>query len=180
MNRYYDKIMKKSIVLIVLAALIVHVFLLSGLRFTAWPEMLSYPYLRNNGYLLYKDMIHPYPPILTMVLSIVYKLFGYKLIVLKIFTWLIILVNDILIFLVAKKITKSVKYSVLSLISYILLQPFLEGNQLWFDLAVRRLRGAGLRRRRAAGRSVAPSDKPETNVLRRGSRRADRTPSAPA
>ena len=113
-----------------------HVFLLSGLRFTAWPEMLSYPYLRNNGYLLYRDMIHPYPPILTMVLSIVYKLFGYKLIVLKIFTWLIILVNDILIFLVAKKITKSVKYSVLSLISYILLQPFLEGNQLWFDLAV--------------------------------------------
>ena len=128
--------MKKSMVLMVLVALVVHVFLLSGLRFTAWPEMLSYPYLRNNGYLLYRDMIHPYPPILTMVLSIVYKLFGYKLIVLKIFTWLIILVNDILIFLVAKKITKSVKYSVLSLISYILLQPFLEGNQLWFDLAV--------------------------------------------
>ena len=128
--------MKKSIMLIVLAVLIVHVFLLSGLRFTAWPEMLSYPYLRNNGYLLYKDMIHPYPPVLTMALSIIYKLFGYKLIVLKVFTWLMILANDVLIFLIAKKLTKSFKFSVLSLMFYILVQPFLEGNQLWFDLAI--------------------------------------------
>ncbi len=128
--------MKKSIVLIVLAALIVHVFLLSGLRFTAWPEMLSYPYLRNNGYLLYKDMVHPYPPVLTMALSIVYKLFGYKLIVLKIFTWLIILVNDILIFLIAKKLAKKNIFALASLSLYVVTQPFLEGNQLWFDLAI--------------------------------------------
>ena len=128
--------MKKSIILIVLAALVVHVFLLSGLRFTAWPEMLSYPYLRNNGYLLYKDMIHPYPPILTMALSIVYKLFGYKLIVLKVFTWLTILANDILIFLVAKKLTKKNIFALISLSLYVVTQPFLEGNQLWFDLAI--------------------------------------------
>lgn len=113
-----------------------HVFVLSGLRFTAWPEMLSYPYLRNNGYLLYKDMIHPYPPVLTMALSIVYKLFGYKLIVLKVFTWAIVLANDILVFFLVKYLTRNVKYSILSLISYILLQSFLEGNQLWFDLVI--------------------------------------------
>jgi len=98
--------------------------------------MLSYPYLRNNGYLLYKDMIHPYPPVLAMALSIVYKLFGYKLIALKVFTWLIILANDILIFLISKKLTKSFKFSVLSLAFYVTIQPFLEGNQLWFDLAI--------------------------------------------
>lgn len=136
MSRYYDKIMKKSIVLIGLAALVVHVFLLSGLRFTAWPEMLSYPYLRNNGFLLYKDMIHPYPPVLTMALSIIYKLFGYKLIVLKVFTWLIILVNDVLIFLIVKKMVNSERWAVISVIFYVLIQPFLEGNQLWFDLAI--------------------------------------------
>jgi len=128
--------MKKSIVIIVLAALVVHVFLLSGLRFTAWPEMLSYPYLRNNGFLLYKDMIHPYPPVLTMALSIIYKLFGYKLIVLKVFTWLIILVNDVLIFLIVKKMVNSERWAVISVIFYVLIQPFLEGNQLWFDLAI--------------------------------------------
>ena len=128
--------MKKSIVIIVLAALVVHVFLLSGLRFTAWPEMLSYPYLRNNGYLLYRDMIHPYPPVLTMALSIVYKLFGYRLIVVKVFTWLIILVNDVLIFLVAKKLSKKNIFALISLSLYVFTQPFLEGNQLWFDLAI--------------------------------------------
>lgn len=98
--------------------------------------MFSYPYLRNNGYLLYKDMIHPYPPVLTMVLSIVYKLFGYKLIALKVFTWLIILANDILIFLIARKLTKKNTFALLALLLYVFTQPFLEGNQLWFDLAI--------------------------------------------
>ena len=126
----------KKYYLVILILLGIHLFLLINLKFTVWPEMLSYPYLRNNGYLLYKDMIHPYPPVLTMALSIVYKLFGYKLIALKVFTWLIILANDILIFLISKKLTKSFKFSVLSLAFYVTIQPFLEGNQLWFDLAI--------------------------------------------
>lgn len=126
----------KKVYLLLLVLLGIHLFLLVNLKFTAWPEMLSYPYLRNNGYLLYKDMIHPYPPVLTMALSIVYKLFGYKLIVLKIFTWLIILVNDVLIFLIVKKMVNSERWAVISVIFYVLIQPFLEGNQLWFDLAI--------------------------------------------
>ena len=126
----------KRIYIFLVILLLIHLFLLFNLKFTAWPEMLSYPYLRNNGYLLYKDMIHPYPPVLTMALSVIYKLFGYKLIVLKIFTWLIILANDVLIFLIVKKLTKSFKFSVISLMLYVLTQPFLEGNQLWFDLAI--------------------------------------------
>lgn len=126
----------KKVYLLILVLLGIHLFLLVNLKFTAWPEMLSYPYLRNNGYLLYKDMIHPYPPVLTMALSIIYKLFGYKLIVLKVFTWLIILVNDVLIFLVAKKISKKNIFALASLFLYVVAQPFLEGNQLWFDLAI--------------------------------------------
>lgn len=118
------------------ALLLVHLFLLVNLQFTAWPEMMSYAYLRNNGFLLYRDMIHPYPPILTMALSFAYKIFGYKLEVLKIISWSIILFNDVLIFLIAKKLTRKEKFAFLSLASYILLQPFLDGNQLWFDLAI--------------------------------------------
>ncbi len=109
---------------------------LINLRFTAWPEMLSYPYLRNNGYLLYKDMIHPYPPLLTMILSVIFKIFGYKLIILKLFTWIIILSVDVLIFYIAKSLTKNVKYPVFALIFYVIAQPFLDGNMLWFDLAI--------------------------------------------
>lgn len=122
---------------LVLALLLgVHIFLLENLQFTAWPEMLSYPYLRNSGFLLYKDMIHPYPPVLTMFLSILYKFFGYKLIVLKLVTWLMILVNDVLVFLIVKKITNKYGFALLSLTLYALTQPFLEGNMLWFDLAI--------------------------------------------
>lgn len=126
----------KKIYLILIALLGLHLFLLANLRFTAWPEMLSYPYLRNHGYLLYKDMIHPYPPILTIALSIIYKLFGYKLIVLKLFTWLTVLTNDILIFLVVRKLTGRSLLAVVGLLFYVLIQSFLEGNMLWFDLAI--------------------------------------------
>lgn len=131
-----NKLKSRVVFLITFGLLAIHLFLLVNLRFTAWPEMLSFPYLRNNGYLLYKDMIHPYPPLLTMALAYIYEIFGYKLIVLKAVTWGIILVNDVLIFLIGKSLTKSIKYSLLGLISYILLQPFLDGNMLWFDLAI--------------------------------------------
>jgi len=126
----------KKYLLVIFLILVIHVILLINLRFTAWPEMLSYAFLRNNGFLLYKDMVHPYPPVLTMTLSIIYKLFGYKLMVLKAVTWLIILANDILVFLIVKKSTRRSLWAVVGLLFYVSAQPFLEGNQLWFDLAI--------------------------------------------
>lgn len=128
--------MKKTTLFLLILLLGAHLFLLVNLRFTAWPEMLAYPYLRNNGFLLYKDMIHPYPPVLTMALSIAYKWFGYKLWVMKVATWSMILVNDVLIYLIIKKLTKSIKWSMIGVLFYVFLQPFLEGNMLWFDLAI--------------------------------------------
>ena len=126
----------KKVYLILAGFLLFHLFLLFNLRFTAWPEMVSYPYLLNNGFKLYTDFVHPYPPVLTLFLAGLYKIFGYKLIVLKTFTWLLILSNDVLIFLIVKKLTKYNLGAILTLASYVLLQSFLEGNQLWFDLAI--------------------------------------------
>ncbi len=126
--------MKKYIPIILLLSF--HLFLLAQLRFTAWPEMLSYAYLKNHGFLLYKDMIHPYPPVLTLVLSYVYKAFGYDLIVLKTFSWAIILFSDLCVWLLAREITKKDTAAILSLAVYVFLQPVLEGNMLWFDIAI--------------------------------------------
>ena len=126
----------KKFWLLLLMLLGLHLLLLINLQFTAWPEMFSYAFLRNNGFLLYKDMVYPYPPVLVLGLSILYKLFGYKLIVLKLATWAIILVSDILIFLIVKKVTSRSLLAVGSLLFYVLTQPFLSGNQLWFDLAI--------------------------------------------
>lgn len=126
----------KKIYFTLIGLLGLHLFLLTKLQFTAWPEMFSFPYLFNNGFRLYGDMVHPYPPVLTLSLSILYKLFGYKLAVLKVATWTLILANDILIFLIVKKATGQKIFAFLSLIFYLTLQPFLDGNQLWFDLAI--------------------------------------------
>ncbi len=114
----------------------VHLFLLANLQFTAWPEMLSYPYLRNQGFLLYQDLIHPYPPLLTMILSFLYSVFGYQLWVMEAFSWLLFLTNDLLIFLLVRRLTKNNFASLLSVFLYVILQPFLEGNMLWFDTVI--------------------------------------------
>lgn len=126
----------KRIFLFVAGLLALHLFLLVNLQFTAWPEMFSYPYLFNNGFTLYKDFIYPYPPLLTVFLAGIYKLFGYHLEVLKTVTWTLVLSSDLFVFLVVKKLTGKDIFALLSLIFYIFLQPTLEGNMLWFDVAI--------------------------------------------
>ncbi len=124
------------IILILFGLLSFQLFLLANLQFTAWPEMLSYPYLRNSGFLLYKDMIHPYPPLLTVLLSFVYKLFGYDVMVLKTVAWIIILFSSAILYYVANYITGKKTISLISVGFYVLIQPFFEGNMLWFDMAI--------------------------------------------
>ena len=114
----------------------IHIVLLLNLRFTAWPEMFSFPYLYNNGFNLYKDMIHPYTPLLTTLLAYLYKIFGYNIWVVKFLTYFLILINDLLIFKIVSKITKNSKYGLYAVLFYLLTQPFLDGNQLWFDFAM--------------------------------------------
>lgn len=125
--------MKKNTKLILLIILGVHLFLLINLSFTPWPEMLSYPYLFSNGYTLYKDFIVPYPPFLIIFLSSVYGIFGYKVVTLKILNWALILGGDLLIYKITKLITKKENFSILAVLFFVFLQPFLEGNMFWFD-----------------------------------------------
>jgi 4-amino-4-deoxy-L-arabinose transferase-like glycosyltransferase len=112
-----------------------HLLILSQLQFTAWPEMVSFPYLINHGFILYEDAIHAYPSLLVSILSVLYKLFGYKLIVLKFFGWISILTSDVLIFIIINKLTKE-KLAVYGVLVYVILQPILEGNMVWPDLFI--------------------------------------------
>ncbi len=123
--------MKKYGVISLLLAL--QLFLLSQFRFTAWPEMLSFPYLWAHGFDLYQDLVHVYPPLLTYFLAGVYKLFGGGIVTLKIFSWLLIVVNDILIYQLVAKLTKSHFWGLFAIAIYIPLHLVLEGNMLWFD-----------------------------------------------
>lgn len=122
-------------IVILIGLLILHLLILANLQFTAWPEMFSYPYLLNNGFNLYKDIALPYQPVLVLLLSGIYKIFGMNLLTLQIFTSCIILFSDFLIFLISQKILGEKLLSLVPLALYIAIQPLTSGDMLWFDLA---------------------------------------------
>lgn len=113
--------------------LAVHFFFLLRIMFTAWPEMLLWPYLMVKGLLPYKDIAIAHTPLMLVDLSIFYKLFGVGITQLKIFTWLLILLADGVLFYVVKKLW-NVKVALYSLVAFIFWQLFYDGNGLWFDL----------------------------------------------
>jgi hypothetical protein len=117
-----------------LPAILVHLILLVNTKFTLWPEMVVYPYLINRGFLLYRDIINPYPPIFIAFLSIFAKAFGYLPPPYQILTWTVIIVIDLSIFVVVSKISKNYYHAFLALISFIVLSIPFGINGLWFDL----------------------------------------------
>lgn len=116
--------------------IIIHIFLLFNLQFTAWPEMLSFPYMIDKGFLIYKDFHHVYQPLLTFMLLGVYKVFGFKIVVLKIFTYILIALADLMLYLNIKKLSGKKNIAILSLGIFVLLQPIFDGNMLWYDIGV--------------------------------------------
>lgn len=105
------------------------------INFTAWPEMLAWPYLMLQGWLPYRDIAIAHNPLLLLDLVIFYKIFGVGIMQLKIYTWILISINIYLTFFVAKKFW-NVKAAYLSSVVYVLLTLVYEGNGLWFDLAL--------------------------------------------
>ena len=80
-----------------------HICILSNLQFTAWPEMLSFPYVIDKGFLIYKDFHHVYQPLLTYILLGVYKIFGFNILALKTFTYVNFVLIDMVMFLTILK-----------------------------------------------------------------------------
>lgn len=81
-------------------------------------------------------MVHAYPSLLINLLAFLYNLFGYKLIVLKLFGWTLFLINDLLLFSIIKKVTDKINPALLGVALYILVQPVLDGNMVWPDLVL--------------------------------------------
>jgi len=113
--------------------IVVHLILLVNLRFTPWPEMVLWPYLINSGLIPYKDTAIAHFPALLFLLSWYYKLIGFSLLNLKVFTWVFIVLLDVCIYLIAKKLFNKTIATV-SLCFFALWQPYFEGNGMWFDL----------------------------------------------
>lgn len=94
--------------------------------------MITWPYLINNGFLPYRDIAIVHTPGLLVLLTMFFRLFGTDIIQLKIFTWIIIFITDLIFFIVVKKV-KNTTFASLSLTVYIILQIIFDGNGLWFE-----------------------------------------------
>lgn len=111
-----------------------HILLLANWSFTLWPEIIVYPYLLNNNFSLYTEIFNPYPPALIYLLSIFSSLTSYSITSFQIFTWVIILVIDILVYKISYILFKSLRRAVLSLLFFVLFSIPLAVNGIWFDL----------------------------------------------
>ena len=118
----------------ILILLLIHLLLLINTQFTLWPEMVVYPYLLNNGFLLYRDIINPYPPLLIWFLTISSRIFGYFPSPYQILTWAVILIIDLSIYTITGKLFKKRFYQLTSTLFFIILSIPFGVNGLWFDL----------------------------------------------
>lgn len=119
--------------LIASGIIILHLLVLSKLKFTAWPEMLLWPYLVLHGWMPYKDIAIAHTPLLIMGLSVFYKIFGSNIEQLRLFTWAVIIAGDLVVFWVVNKL-RNAKTAVAALSLFVVLLTVFDANGLWFDL----------------------------------------------
>ncbi|KKS95339.1 MAG: hypothetical protein UV71_C0008G0011 [Microgenomates group bacterium GW2011_GWC1_43_13] len=127
------KFIRKHIVFSVSMVVFLHLILLISLKFTAWPETSLWPYLMTKGWLPYRDIAIAHTPLMLVKLAIFYKIFGAGILQLKIFTWLLILFLDGIIFVIAKKLW-NIKTASTAVSAFAFWQVLFDGNGLWFDL----------------------------------------------
>ena len=111
-----------------------HLILLCLTKFTLWPEMVVYPFLLNHNFLLYKDLINPYPPLFTVFLSSFTSFFGYTPMAMRVLTYMAIVAIDILIFNFSIKLFKNRKAAICNTLFFVLFSIPFGVNGLWFDL----------------------------------------------
>ncbi len=117
-----------------LPLVLLHLILLINTKFTLWPEMVVYPYLANNGFRLYQDIINPYPPAFLLFLNIFGKFFGYFPLPFQLLTWVIIVLCDFSIYITVLKITKNYYNAALASLFFVIFSVPFGINGLWFDL----------------------------------------------
>ena len=105
------------------------------INFTAWPEMIAWPYLMLNNFLPYKDIAIAHNPLMLVVLTLFYKAFGVGVNQLIVFTLLVISLNLFLTNFVANRFWGK-KVALLTLPVYLSLMFIYEGSGLWFDLTL--------------------------------------------
>jgi len=113
--------------------LVLHLLLLLLTNFTAWPEMLFYPWLLSRGIVLYRDLLAFYPPGAFWLLNCFYRILGYAEVSMRIAAFFWIILSDILLYVIGLKLWKKPLIAATAFLFYIFWQIVLTGNSLWFE-----------------------------------------------
>ncbi len=127
------KIISKYSLIFLVIILLLHSVILSKLIFFPYPEFFIYPYLTNQGLVPYQQIFDQHFPGL-MFLPVNFDNLGMTTAEIS-RRWLIVVVllTQLLIFFVTKKITKSSNQALVASFLYLIWQPFLEGWTFWID-----------------------------------------------
>ena len=118
---------------ILLSALGVHLWYLLHTTFVDWPEMLLYPWFLTKGLLYYRDVVLAYVPGSYYLLHAIYSLIGYSVISERTIAYGFILLTDVMVYVAARKLTKSLWPSIAALAFFVWWQPIFSGNTIWYE-----------------------------------------------
>lgn len=113
--------------------LIFHALILFRLIFFPYPELFIYPYLVDQGLLPYKQILDQHFPGLMFLPINLHSLGMLTPNIARVWLVTVVLLTQIILFLITKKITKSSNIALLSSFLYLIWQPFFEGWILWID-----------------------------------------------
>jgi len=122
--------------LVLLIIITIHLVILKKIVFFPYPELFIYSYLTDAGLTPYKQIFDQHFPGI-MMLPVNFTSLGIDNPgASRILHLAIVALNQVLLFLIAKKLTKSNFYSLVTNLLYLIWQPFFEGYVLWIDLMV--------------------------------------------
>lgn len=125
--------MNKITFFLLTAILLIHILVLTKLIFFPYPEFFIYPYLTNNGFKPYNQILDQHFPGL-MFLPVNFNNLGMiNEIVAR--GWLIgvVILTQLLLFFTSRKLLGNNKKALLVSLLYLIWQPFFEGWTFWID-----------------------------------------------
>lgn len=122
--------------ILVISALGIHLWYLLHTTFVDWPEMILFPWFLTKDLLYYRDIAIAYAPGINYLLHGAYLLLGYSVASERIIAYICILFTDVLVYLSARKLTRSHWAGGMALFFFVLWQPVYSGNTIWYETVI--------------------------------------------
>ena len=123
-------------ILLLVSTLLAHAFILSKTPFLFFKDMMVYPWLVDQGLMVYKDIALMYMPGIVFILLPYFRIFGFSIASLATFDLILIFLTDILLVYACYKIFRSLAITICVVGFYLLWQPLMDGKLLWFETAL--------------------------------------------